>query len=175
MSDVSLLRSDDVEVTMSLEHAALAAALEALGAPAFVIDDAGGVLHANDAGHRAHRERPDLMAADLRRAPQTIGSAFARFNMTRISFGGTRGHFLAVMNGAAAQDARVERAARVMRLTARQRDVLRHLVVGHSNKHIASELSCSPGTIELHVSAILKKAGVISRAEVVAKFWRHEF
>lgn len=53
----------------------------------------------------------------------------------------------------------------VQRLTPRQRDVLALLAQGKTNAEIARELSSSPHTIKLHVSAVLKRLGVRSRTE----------
>jgi non-specific serine/threonine protein kinase len=54
------------------------------------------------------------------------------------------------------------------RLTPREREVLRLLVAGHSNPEIAAALFVSPRTAETHVTHILAKLGVASRAEAAA-------
>jgi len=48
-------------------------------------------------------------------------------------------------------------------LTARQRDVLKLLQQGASNRDIADELGIGEGTVKLHVSAILRALGVKNR------------
>jgi predicted ATPase/DNA-binding CsgD family transcriptional regulator len=53
-------------------------------------------------------------------------------------------------------------------LTPREREVLRLLVGGHSNPEIAAALFVSPRTAETHVTHILAKLGVTSRAEAAA-------
>jgi DNA-binding NarL/FixJ family response regulator len=50
-------------------------------------------------------------------------------------------------------------------LTARELDVIRALMRGHSNKEIAVELGVGVRTVESYVSAVLKKLGVRSRTE----------
>ena len=52
-------------------------------------------------------------------------------------------------------------------LTARQQEVLRLMAEGYSNPEIASQLVTSPRTIDHHVSAILSKLGVHSRAQAI--------
>lgn len=52
-------------------------------------------------------------------------------------------------------------------LTKRQYEVLLHLGRGYSNAEIARELCASPNTIKLHVSAIMKRLGITSRAQAV--------
>ncbi len=50
-------------------------------------------------------------------------------------------------------------------LTARERDVLRFLVLGNSNQEIASALNISATTVRSHVSNILQKLGVSNRTQ----------
>jgi NarL family two-component system response regulator YdfI len=53
-------------------------------------------------------------------------------------------------------------------LTARERDVLRMLSVGLSNKEIATRLKISDHTVKFHVAAILGKLGASTRTEAVS-------
>ncbi|HVU92535.1 MAG TPA: LuxR C-terminal-related transcriptional regulator, partial [Jatrophihabitans sp.] len=53
-------------------------------------------------------------------------------------------------------------------LTERERDVLAHLVEGRTNRQIAGTLYISEKTVSVHVSNILAKLGVRSRAEAAA-------
>jgi DNA-binding NarL/FixJ family response regulator len=53
-------------------------------------------------------------------------------------------------------------------LSARQRDVMKLIVRGLSNKEIASNLNLAEGTVKVHVAALLRKLGVHRRADVVA-------
>ncbi len=52
-------------------------------------------------------------------------------------------------------------------LTRRQRDVMRLLALGRSNKAIAQELELAEGTVKVHVSAIFKALNVTNRTEAV--------
>jgi DNA-binding NarL/FixJ family response regulator len=54
------------------------------------------------------------------------------------------------------------------RLTPREREVLLLLVEGRSNPDIAEALFVSPRTAETHVTHILAKLGVTTRAEAAA-------
>ncbi|WSJ34309.1 AAA family ATPase [Streptomyces subrutilus] len=53
-------------------------------------------------------------------------------------------------------------------LTGRERDVLRLVAVGNTNRQIAEELFISPKTASVHVSNILAKLGVSGRGEAAA-------
>lgn len=50
-------------------------------------------------------------------------------------------------------------------LTAREREILRHLARGESNKAIARNLEITEGTTKVHVKNLLKKMGFRSRVE----------
>lgn len=63
---------------------------------------------------------------------------------------------------------RMAEAERGEELSARELEVLRLIVVGSSNKAIASQLNLSENTVKSHISHIFGKLGVQSRAEAVA-------
>jgi DNA-binding CsgD family transcriptional regulator len=66
---------------------------------------------------------------------------------------------------------RIAAATRRWELTARESEVLMLLLRGLTNKEIAAELGCQEGTVEVHVSKILKKSSAGNRAGVVSKVW----
>lgn len=53
----------------------------------------------------------------------------------------------------------------LVRLSSRRLEVLEHLAHGCSNKEIAKRLGITPGTVKLHVHAILKATGARNRTE----------
>ena len=57
---------------------------------------------------------------------------------------------------------------RLAGLTSREREVLRLLVAGRSNREIAAALFIAPKTASVHVSNILAKLGAASRTEAAA-------
>ncbi|MGW0916067.1 helix-turn-helix transcriptional regulator [Streptomyces sp. NPDC002784] len=59
-------------------------------------------------------------------------------------------------------------AADTLGLTSRERDVLRLVTAGRTNRQIAEELFISPKTASVHVSNILAKLGVAGRGEAAA-------
>ena len=60
------------------------------------------------------------------------------------------------------------------KLTPRQRDVLRAIVHGRSNKQIAKDLGLAIGTVKMHVSAVLTALGAQNRLHA-ATLGRHLF
>ena len=54
------------------------------------------------------------------------------------------------------------------RLSAREREVLRLVATGRSNKEIASALQIAERTVKFHVTAIFNKLGADNRAQAVA-------
>ncbi|WP_030205874.1 helix-turn-helix transcriptional regulator [Streptomyces sp. NRRL S-87] len=61
-----------------------------------------------------------------------------------------------------------EDPAEALGLTSRERDVLRLVAAGRTNRQIAEELFISPKTASVHVSNILAKLGVAGRGEAAA-------
>ena len=57
----------------------------------------------------------------------------------------------------------------LMELTKRESDVLQLLLIGKTNKQIALDLSISDYTVRDHVPSHLRKRGVRSRMELMAK------
>ena len=61
-----------------------------------------------------------------------------------------------------------ENASRLIaQLTPRERDVLKHLVAGRSNKVIAYELSISPRTVEIHRAHLMDKMQARSLSDLI--------
>ena len=60
---------------------------------------------------------------------------------------------------------------RMRTLTRREREVLQHLVTGHSNKVIAMDLGLSDRTVENHRARVMQKLGVRGVAQLV-QAWR---
>ena len=76
--------------------------------------------------------------------------------------------------------ARIDRVSRPStsregsKLSPRERQVLRLIADGGTNKAIAARLSVSERTVDRHVSNILVKLGVPSRAAAIAYAYEHD-
>ncbi|MBV9698388.1 MAG: response regulator transcription factor [Gammaproteobacteria bacterium] len=57
--------------------------------------------------------------------------------------------------------------ARLERLTAREREILRLIALGHPNREIAAQLDISPRTVEVHKARIMEKLECHSLAELI--------
>ncbi len=145
-----------------LEHA-----MEALGCPAFLLTREGSVEHANEAGRRLLADRPGSLVAELR---ARVASGTAESIPARGA--GVSELELVVLRGPSDRlAAALARACEAWSVTKRQREVLTLLASGDTNKSIATKLGCAEVTIELHVTALLRKSGAETRTELVARVW----
>ncbi|TPI48175.1 response regulator transcription factor [Mesorhizobium sp. B2-9-1] len=68
-------------------------------------------------------------------------------------------------------------AASLSKLTSRQRDVLKLMAEGFSNKEIARDLDISEATTKIHAAAVMRELGVRNRTEaaVALQNWRSKY
>jgi DNA-binding CsgD family transcriptional regulator len=154
----------------TLTRAALETALEAITAPAFIVSGAIRVLHTNRAGRALLESERARTLASLQQL--VTGGSNGLGTISELKMTGAPTHYLVLLRVPTGDlETRVRHAAQLFRLTPRQTEVLRLLAQGYANKSIAAILGCAVGTIEVHVTAVLHKAGVESRSELVAMFW----
>lgn len=155
-----------------LMSAALEVALEALGRAAWVVSASGRVVHANSAGRaRLDKGEPDL-AETLKRSASGLPGA-SPLTVTPLRTQGLPSHYLAIDTGTPSNAAvRLQALAARWSLTARETEVLSHLVQGTTNKGIAAKLGCAERTVEVHVTHLLGKAQVESRSALIALFFQ---
>lgn len=151
--------------------AAIAAAVEAMASPAFLLRDPAAVVYANAPGRALlERDRPGV-TAQLEAAADGVNGGAARFAAMRLQT--PAGHSLVVQREAPVSvETRIAAAGARWSLTRRQAEVLARVASGASNKAVAGALGCAERTVELHVTALLEKARCENRVELVAKFWR---
>jgi DNA-binding CsgD family transcriptional regulator len=151
------------------EAAGLAAALEEIPSPAFVIWSDGSVAFGNATGRAAMERGTEFVASRLL---ASLGGSSDAFRITPVLAPGTPKHFIAVQQGEAEDPApRVAAAVANWGVTPRQAEVLALLALGQPNKTIANTLGCAGATVEIHVSALFKKSGCENRCELVSRFW----
>ncbi|HEX8823886.1 MAG TPA: LuxR family transcriptional regulator [Archangium sp.] len=155
-------------------HAALEGALEAIGQPAYVVTATGRVAHTNTSGRtRLEREgaRPVAEALQRHQRGEPLGESLS---ITPLRLAGLPTHYLAIHRDDSARTvARVHELGTSWKLTARETEVLDHLIRGESNKTIAGKLGCAERTVEVHVTRILAKARVESRSALISRVFLH--
>jgi DNA-binding CsgD family transcriptional regulator len=151
------------------ETAVLAALLDELPSPAYVIWEDASIHVANRAGAEASARAPAETSLRLRASLQGRDRSY---RVTRIAVPGAPRHYLAIHAGGPTDvTARVRIAADVLGATPRQAEVLSLLVLGRANKAIAIALGCAESTVEIHVGDLLHKSGCESRCELASRFW----
>jgi len=165
------LRVEEAVGRLTAQAAALDVAIEAHREPTVFLDSKGAPLHANAAARALSRDELAALLADGKRLLQT-GANSKRLTVHRIECHGLSPHHLLMQHRA---ESSVEERARLSTcrwgLSKRQSEVLALLLEGRSNREVAQALQIAEGTVELHVSGILKKASVRSRSELIAASW----
>jgi DNA-binding NarL/FixJ family response regulator len=164
------LKFERLIASAEIARAGMAAALEALGAPAFIVDAEGRVHHANTFGSAllgdpTFRSRLELGISGQEPLPG--------LELTAIRSKGLPSLSLAIVREVIqAPDARLADAATRWTLTRRETEVLNRLVQGETNKVIAANLGCAEATVEIHVTRLLAKARAPSRVALAISYWR---
>jgi len=166
------LRLERSFAAMPRTLAALAATLAALGAPAFVTSRSGQIFDANQAGRALHARSPRTLVAALRDAAARRPSSI-RLSMTPLVGTGEGASFLAIVQPDTREtrlSAAISGVSARWRLTPRQVEVLELVGRGLSNSTISATLGISESTVEFHLAAVFEKAGVDTRAALIALF-----
>jgi len=149
-----------------LLRAALEATMEILPAPAFLVDVKGALRHANTAGH-VLLETDRATRAKLRDA---VRGGLPTAQLTPVVGAGLAPHFLVTLAPPADETGhRVALARERWSLTPRQAEVLARVAAGEPNKTIAARLGCEVKTVEVHVTALLRKSDSESRTGLLAR------
>jgi len=150
-------------------EAALAAALEAIGAPAYVVTATGRIRHANAAGETLlDQERRALTSSVI----DAVHRRPAELALDLTPLRGAAAGFVAVLRGAGREVRLVDRvrvASAKWELTRRQQEVLHLVAAGAANRTISDTLRIAERTVEFHVAGIFDKAGVATRAGLMSR------
>lgn len=166
----SLRRRLVLERTLAMAgatRAALDAAMDAISAPAFLLTTTGAPVVANAAGRAALDHDPSEIHRQLADAVQRRGCD--EFRVVPVQSPGSPRQFLAIGRPTARTRSLAADASRRWGLSPRQGQVLAWLVEGASNACIAAHLGIAERTAETHVTAILDRAQVQSRAALIAE------
>lgn len=146
-------------------HAMLRAVLDAIPAAALVVSQEGTLLEANSPG-RQWLDRGGVAEEGLRAALR--GEPPSDLAATEIPGGGGAVLLVRRDDGEARDDSEPRVPLR-WRFTPREREILALLLDGRSNRTIAAALDVVERTVETHLTSMFEKAGVASRAELVAR------
>lgn len=168
---VKRLRLEERLRRLSVQGQALEMALDTMGIPAFILDHRGRVTHANEAGRALPRDERQALLARAKGGQEGEAASDPRFHLLRIQANGLPPHSLLLGSPGSSFDQRLAAFVRRWQPTKRQVDVLIAILEGKPNKHIAETLGIQESTVEFHVTSLLRKVGVESRAELTAAFW----
>lgn len=158
--DVHLPSGSGCEVIDAVAAAGLQARFLALS----VSDAAADVIDAVRAGARGYVTK-SISGADLAAAIARIHAGDAVFSPRLAGF--VLDAFAAdAAAGSAAEPVDADVADSLDRLTAREREVMRHLARGYMYKEIAFQLGISVKTVESHASAVLRKLQMTNRHQL---------
>ena len=147
----------------------LAAALEAIAAPAFIARRDGAVTHANAAGCTLLDRSRGAAQQLLREAIEGQGG---KSSVARLEAPGLPESYLVVLrDDEIVLRARLAEAQRRWALTRRELDVLQWVVAGDSNKEIALKVGLHESSVERYVTSLLRKTRCDGRSRLVARFW----
>ncbi|MQY12149.1 hypothetical protein SRB5_22790 [Streptomyces sp. RB5] len=160
-----VLRAQVARARGAFDPVALEAAAEAfgrLGYPHAVARLALARADALLAGGGSRTEAGELLAGAWDAAGR-MGAVPLREEIGRLA-----GRARIPVGADSASDAESEDPVEAFGLTARERDVLRLVSAGRTNRQIAEELFISPKTASVHVSNLMAKLGVSGRGEAAA-------
>lgn len=152
--------------------ARLEAALSAIGSAAVIVDDEGRVLEANAAARELLASGTALPSLPMETDSRTSPPADLPWTILRVDTPPESSpEYLLVRSssGEALLREHVRVASERWSLTRRQIEVLGMLVEGHTNYAIMTALAISLRTVEVHVTALLRKADCVSRSALAAR------
>jgi DNA-binding CsgD family transcriptional regulator len=157
-----------------LADAALVMALEEIAGAAWVVGPNGRIEYANAAGRaRLDGDREAVRASVVASIEAPAASPDRRFKVARVrDAAASVTHIVVETPEVVAQGNNVWDAVKRLRLTPAQTRVFEHVARGASNATIAAELGVAERTVEAHVTAILVKAQVPSRAALIVQIFK---
>lgn len=163
----------DRQLAQASRVGAFEAALDAIGKAAFLTDARGRVREANHLGREMIEAQGRTIREELAIAV-TLGRS-NRWEATPLGRGDAKDHLVLERPvGGAPLASRVARAVKRWGLTPRQSEMLERVAEGNANRTIAAIAGISERTVEVHVTALLDKAQVECRAELIAKLYNLE-
>ncbi len=117
--------------------------------------DLSAALRAGAAGYLLKTIEGDALASAIRRAMR--GESVVAYEMT--------GKLVSALQGGTAAAAPTPATALLESLSPRERDILRGIARGASNKEIGQQLGIAETTVKIHVQHVLRKLAVSTRVQ----------
>lgn len=157
-----------------LAKVALSAALEQISFPAFIVSESGTMLHANARGVKAVTRSESRRKTLFRRALATLGQPDATLEalVTPLRVENRPTYYLVIFGEKSSTEELVAQTATLWELTPRQTEVVMLVARGMSNKEIGATLACTERTVETHLTAVFRKAGLDGRGALLAHLVR---
>ncbi|MBK8213240.1 MAG: helix-turn-helix transcriptional regulator [Myxococcales bacterium] len=157
-----------------LAKVALAAALEQVSFPAFIVSQSGTMLHANTRGAKVVAPSESRRRSLFKRAIATLGEPDATLAalVTPLRVEGRPTYYLIIFGETTSTEELVCQTARLWELTPRQTEVVMLVARGMSNKEIAVTLDCTERTVETHLTAVFRRSGLDGRGALLAHLVR---
>jgi DNA-binding CsgD family transcriptional regulator len=145
--------------------------VQATAAAGLAWDEAYARWRAAEACLPRRSDRP-AGVAHLRRAQEMAAGLSAVPLLEQITSLATSAGVTLTSDGPAPAPAAGEEAPSLPGLTARENEILRLVVAGHTYREIARALVISEKTVSAHISSMLRKTGTASRTELAQKYRR---
>ncbi|XHF30481.1 LuxR family transcriptional regulator [Corallococcus exercitus] len=130
-------------------------------------------MHANKAGQARWEQDSQALAAQVRECLRSPPGTGPLFSSGPLRTQGLPDHYLVLDPGPPTDPtSRLPVLTQRWGLTAREAQVLEHVVQGETNKAIALHLGCAERTVEVHVTHLLNKAQVESRSALISRFFQ---
>lgn len=149
--------------------AALDVLLDRFPGRALLVGPSGEIAHANGPA-RASLAKSTALRALAKQNVEAPAAPLAGFERLAVPGAGAPAHVL-LLELPSEEDI-IEARAQELALTPRQVTVLRLMARGYANKETAQALRVSVATVEFHVSRLLRRFGVDSRAQILASLAR---
>jgi DNA-binding CsgD family transcriptional regulator len=156
---------DELVRSTERARASLDVALDAIQVPAVLLDRTGRIQHSNEAARRLRDKNESAFRTAYGQAKDEAS------DVRPVVVRGVPQSWLVTLRPEGGEDTRKASVLFRWALTPRQGEVLALVVRGLSNKQIGTRLGIAEGTVELHLTAIFRKARVESRAELVTRYW----
>lgn len=165
------LEFDRMVSQASLADSAIVVALDAIPGAAWLVGPHREIRYANTAG-RARLDADRVVTYEALIAATIAPTPSSQFKVATVRTASSSAHIVVENADPSAGSNEIVAAVKRLGLTPAQGRVFEQVVGGSSNATIAAELGVAERTVEAHVTAILVKAQVASRAALIVQMFK---